>query len=93
MTEAALRIVSRMQRDWIVSGRRPSGICAAALLIAARSNGFPRTQAEIVKVMRVCGHTVRLRLEEFEATPAAQLTMDQLKTAETEPNAVRFCHE
>ena len=30
----ALRLVARMKRDWIVAGRRPAGICAAALLIA-----------------------------------------------------------
>jgi len=27
-----------MKRDWIVSGRRPAGICAAALLIAAQAH-------------------------------------------------------
>ena len=82
VAQAALRVVARMKRDWIQTGRRPAGICAAALLIAARTHGFPRTQAEIVKVLRVCGMTVRTRLEEFEATPAAQLTMDELRCAE-----------
>eukprot|EP00614_Pseudopedinella_elastica_P006119 CAMPEP_0172600074 /NCGR_PEP_ID=MMETSP1068-20121228/20205_1 /TAXON_ID=35684 /ORGANISM="Pseudopedinella elastica, Strain CCMP716" /LENGTH=686 /DNA_ID=CAMNT_0013400563 /DNA_START=23 /DNA_END=2083 /DNA_ORIENTATION=- len=85
VAQAALRIVARMKRDWIQTGRRPSGICAAALLIAARTNGFPRTQAEIVKVMRVCGMTVRTRLEEFESTPAAQLTLGELREAEADP--------
>ena len=85
VAQAALRIVARMKRDWIQTGRRPAGICAAALLIAARTHGFPRTQAEIVRVLRVCGMTVRTRLEEFEATPAAQLTMEQLRQAESEP--------
>ena len=84
VAQAALRIVARMKRDWIITGRRPAGICAAALLIAARTYGFPRTQAEIVKVLRVCGMTVRTRLEEFEATPAAQLTMEGLRSAEME---------
>lgn len=36
----ALRLVSRMKRDWITRGRRPTGICAAALLIAAKMHGF-----------------------------------------------------
>jgi transcription factor IIIB 90 kDa subunit len=79
-----------MKRDWMVTGRRPGGICAAALLIAARSQGFPRTQAEIVKVMRVCGMTVRTRLVEFEATPAAQLTIEQLRRAENENPTVYY---
>ena len=29
----ALRLVSRMKKDWIHFGRRPSGLCGAALLI------------------------------------------------------------
>ena len=39
----ALRLTKRMQRDWIVRGRRPLGIVAAALLLAARIHGFRRT--------------------------------------------------
>ena len=38
----ALRLTKRMQRDWIVRGRRPLGIVAAALLLAARVHGFRR---------------------------------------------------
>ena len=44
---SALRLVQRMKRDWIQTGRRPSGICGAALLIAARVHGFRRTQREV----------------------------------------------
>ena len=40
----ALRITKRMQRDWIVLGRRPLGIVAAALLLAARIHGFRRAR-------------------------------------------------
>ena len=35
--------------------------------------------------MRVCGMTVRTRLEEFESTPAAQLTLGELREAEADP--------
>lgn len=51
----ALRIVGRMKRDWIVAGRRPAGICAAALLIAARAHGFSRGTEDVTKILRVCG--------------------------------------
>jgi transcription factor IIIB subunit 2 len=40
----ALRLVARMKRDWIQVGRRPSGVCGACLLIAARMHGFKRSQ-------------------------------------------------
>ena len=73
----AVRIVQRMCRDWIQLGRRPSGICGAALMIAARVHGFRRTQQEILQVVRVCEITLRQRLKEFSETPAAQLTASQ----------------
>ena len=47
----AIRVAQRMKRDWMATGRRPAGICAAALLIAARIAGFHRTQADVVQVL------------------------------------------
>ena len=32
----AVRLVQRFDRDWMTRGRRPAGICGAALLLAAR---------------------------------------------------------
>ena len=46
----ALRLVSRMKKDWIHFGRRPSGLCGAALLIASRLHCFNRTVADVIKV-------------------------------------------
>ncbi len=54
----ANRLVQRMNRDWIQTGRRPSGICAASLFVAARIHGFNRTQREIVMVVKVCNATL-----------------------------------
>ena len=65
---SALRLVQRMKRDWIQTGRRPSGICGAALLIAARVHGFRRTQREVVRIVRICDVTLRKRLSEFSDT-------------------------
>lgn len=58
---SALRLVSRMKRDWMQVGRRPSGICGAGILIAARLHGFKRTQKEIVHVVKICDVTLRKR--------------------------------
>jgi len=73
----ALRLVARMKRDWMVAGRRPAGICAAALLIAARAHGFDKHHYDVTRILRVCGLTVTTRVKEFEQTPTAQLTLDQ----------------
>lgn len=73
----ALRLVSRMKRDWLQVGRRPSGICGAALLVAARIHGFKRSQQEITRVVCVAESTLRKRLLEFSLTPAGGLTVSQ----------------
>mmetsp|Transcript_16822 Transcript_16822/g.38855 ORF Transcript_16822/g.38855 Transcript_16822/m.38855 type:complete len:619 (-) Transcript_16822:306-2162(-) len=80
----ALRLVGRMKRDWIVAGRRPAGICAAALLIAARAHGFSRHSQDVTRILRVCGMTVANRVKEFERTPSASLTLQQFNRFELE---------
>lgn len=78
----ALRLVARMKRDWIVAGRRPAGICAAALLIAARVHGFSKHHHDVTRILKVCGMTVTNRVREFEKTPSASLTLDQFSAVE-----------
>jgi transcription initiation factor TFIIIB Brf1 subunit/transcription initiation factor TFIIB len=83
----ALRLVGRMKRDWIVAGRRPAGICAAALLIAARAHGFSRHPQDVTRILRVCGLTVATRVKEFEHTSSARLTLDQFNKVELDAEA------
>ena len=73
----ALRLVSRMKKDWIHFGRRPSGLCGAALLIAARLHDFSRTVTDVIKVVKVHESTLRKRLVEFGETSASQLTVEE----------------
>lgn len=76
----ATRVVQRLSRDWITSGRRPAGICGAALLIAARMNNFRRSVEEIVQVVKIADTTLRKRLVEFGQTPSGQLTLADFRT-------------
>jgi transcription factor IIIB 90 kDa subunit len=76
----ATRLVKRMDRDWIVQGRRPAGICGAALILAARMNGHKRTIRDIVYVAKVADVTIQKRLDEFKATASSQLTVDEFRT-------------
>ena len=71
----AVRLVQRFDRDWMTRGRRPAGICGAALLLAARMNNFRRSVEEIVQVVKIADTTLRKRLEEFKATPSGALTL------------------
>ncbi|XP_028993792.1 BRF1 RNA polymerase III transcription initiation factor subunit a isoform X2 [Betta splendens] len=73
----AMRLVQRMKRDWMHTGRRPSGLCGAALLVAARMHEFCRTVKEVVSVVKVCESTLRKRLTEFEDTPTSELTIEE----------------
>lgn len=79
VANTALRLVARMKRDWIQTGRRPAGVCAAGLIIAARIHGFRRTESEVVRVVRICEATLRKRLDEFAETPSAGLTPEEFE--------------
>jgi len=57
----AMRLVSRMKRDWLHTGRRPSGLCGAALLVAARLHGFNCELNDVVKVVKIGHETIRKR--------------------------------
>lgn len=76
----ALRLIQRMNRDWIVQGRRPSGICGAALILAARMNNFRRSVREVVYVVKVADLTVHKRLQEFKETRSGELTVEEFRS-------------
>ncbi|KAF7590120.1 transcription factor TFIIIB subunit brf1 [Aspergillus hancockii] len=80
----AVRIVQRMNRDWMTTGRRPAGICGAALILAARMNNFRRTVREVVYVVKVTEITISQRLNEFGATESGELTVDQFRSVQLE---------
>uniref|UniRef100_A0A8R1DVB7 TFIIB-type domain-containing protein n=2 Tax=Caenorhabditis japonica TaxID=281687 RepID=A0A8R1DVB7_CAEJA len=80
----ATRLVQRMKRDWMSTGRRPTGICGAALLIAARSLNFNRSIGDIVRVVHISESVIRKRLDEFSQTPSGSLTIDEFSTVDLE---------
>jgi len=86
-----LKILKSMKRDWMIYGRRPSGLCGAAILISARCHGFKRTTQQIIKVVHVCDETIRRRLEEFSLTESAKLTkeeFDKIIIDENDPKGI-----
>lgn len=80
----ALRLVQRMKRDWIHTGRRPSGLCGAALLVACRLNSVHCNIRDIIKIVQVCETTIRKRLSEFGDTETGRLTLDEFMTVDLE---------
>ncbi|KAK4538719.1 hypothetical protein CDCA_CDCA19G4744 [Cyanidium caldarium] len=69
VSQTALRLIGAMKRDWLSTGRRPAGLCGAALLIAARRHGIRLSQREVGTVVRVGDMTIRQRVLEIEGQP------------------------
>ncbi|OVA11069.1 Transcription factor TFIIB [Macleaya cordata] len=77
VSRTALRIIASMKRDWMQTGRKPSGLCGAALYISALSYGLKYSKADIVSVVHICEATLTKRLIEFENTESGSLTIEE----------------
>ncbi|KAI5657094.1 hypothetical protein M9H77_25887 [Catharanthus roseus] len=77
--KTALKIVASMKRDWMQTGRKPTGICGAALYISALSHGFSYQKSDVVKIVHICEATLTKRLVEFENTKSGSLTIEEFE--------------
>jgi transcription factor IIIB subunit 2 len=68
-------IIASMKRDWIQTGRKPSGICGAALYTAALSHGIKCSKTDIVNIVHICEATLTKRLIEFGDTDSGNLNV------------------
>jgi len=80
----AMRLIQFMHRDWICIGRRPNGLCGAALLIASFYHGFRCSPKEIADVVRISESTLLTRLRELKDTPMARLGREEFEKAKPE---------
>ena len=76
----ALKILQFMERDWIITGRRPSGICGACILISAKLHKLSIDINLISKVVHVCPQTILNRIDEFSLTRVASMTMEEFES-------------
>ncbi|TYI47724.1 hypothetical protein E1A91_D13G194200v1 [Gossypium mustelinum] len=84
VVKTARNILASMKRDWMQTGRKPSGLCGAALYISALSHGLKFPKSEIIKHVYICEATLSKRLIEFENTNAGALTMEEFTEKERE---------
>lgn len=77
-------LVQRMSKDWLQQGRRPAGIAAACILLAARMNNFRRSKSEIVQVAKIAEETLQRRLDEFGKSRAGTLTIRDFRVTNIE---------
>lgn len=83
----AMRLAKRMTKDWIAQGRRPAGVAAAAVLLAARMNNQRRSKAQIVAMAKIGEETVQKRLDEFAKTNTATLSVSLFRVTNIESEA------
>ncbi|KAF2153164.1 cyclin-like protein, partial [Myriangium duriaei CBS 260.36] len=79
VAEDAAKIVKRMKRDWMVTGRHPSGLCGACIVLAARMNNFRRTVREVVYVVKASEITIGSRLSEFKRTRSSTMSVEDFR--------------
>ncbi|KAK9743052.1 hypothetical protein RND81_03G213700 [Saponaria officinalis] len=73
----------------LMTGRKPSGLCGAALYISALSHGFKFSKTDVVRVVHICEATLTKRLIEFEGTQSGSLTIEEFnQKAEELENSV-----
>ena len=75
----ALKILQFMKRDWIATGRRPSGLCGACILISAKLHKFNIDIKLLSDIVHVCPQTIQNRIDEFSLTKVASMTMEQFQ--------------
>lgn len=90
VAEDAVKIIRRMKRDWITTGRHPAGLCGACIILAARMNNFRRSVREVVFVVKVADLTISKRLEEFKRTRSSYLTVDEFRSV---GNRIKVQHD
>ncbi|XVE62482.1 hypothetical protein DITRI_Ditri06bG0121400 [Diplodiscus trichospermus] len=90
VVKTARDILASMKRDWMQTGRKPSGLCGAALYISALSHGLKCSKSDIIRVVHICEATLTKRLVEFENTDAGTLTIEEFTEKEKELRTSSF---
>ncbi|CAD7934988.1 unnamed protein product [Amoebophrya sp. A120] len=87
----ACRLVQQMKRDWLQEGRRPTGLCGAALLVACRWHQFERDPEDVAKVVMMAETTLRKRLYEMRQTTMAGMTRTEIMNADQNEPKISLC--
>ena len=75
----AMRILSRWERDWLVTGRQPQALIGAALILAGRMWNYRRSAREVASIVKATEATMNKRIHEFRQTKISGATMDQFR--------------
>ena len=80
--KTSLKILQFLKRDWITTGRRPSGICGACLFISCKLHGYKLKIDDVANVVHVCNETIKKRIDEFSLTKLANMSKEEFEKFE-----------
>ena len=78
VTMTALRLIARMKRNWISTGRKPTGLCGAAIILSTRLHGVVISQKKISETVRIGIQALKTRLFEVKHTQIQNLDIKRL---------------
>ncbi|XP_076957475.1 uncharacterized protein LOC143632953 [Bidens hawaiensis] len=79
----ALHLAVCVKRDWIMTGRKPSGMCAAAIYVSSMFHGYGFSKTDVVEAVQICEATLPKRLIEFENTESGSITVSSIALLKT----------
>ena len=72
-------LIAQMKRDWMQTGRRPAGVCGAALWLACHIHDVPISRKDVIKVVSIGESTMMHRITELRNTAAGAMTLAEYK--------------
>ena len=79
IVSTSMQLIASMKRDWMQTGRRPAGVCGAALFLACHIHGVKVSRRDIIKIVSVGESTILHRIAELRNTAASQLTLAEFQ--------------
>jgi transcription factor IIIB 90 kDa subunit len=79
VVQTAMQLIAQMKRDWMQTGRRPAGVCGAALWLACHIHGCQVSRKDVIRVVSVGESTIMHRVSELRGTMASGMTLTEFK--------------
>jgi transcription factor IIIB 90 kDa subunit len=79
IVQTAMLLIAQMKRDWMQTGRRPAGVCGAALWLACHIHGVQISRKDVIRVVSIGECTMMHRITELQSTAAGGMTLAEYK--------------
>lgn len=79
LLDIAKKCLKKLEECYIQTGRKPSSVVTAAILLAVKILGIPLSEEKIVRIGEVCASTINKRLREISTTELGKVSLDDLR--------------